>query len=108
MWGRGRTGCMIACYMVRSLGLDARKAVAEIRRLRPCSIETADQEQLVYRYERHLRGEDANQTPEATQELYLQSSDGKLTLDSSKPAKSVQFNTNILPPVVDKMEILKI
>ena len=53
--GRGRTGTMIACYLV-SLGRTARQALAEIRSLRPGSVETPEQEQAIQNYERTLRG----------------------------------------------------
>jgi len=47
--GKGRTGTMIACYLV-SQGRSAEEAIAEIRRLRPGSIETEEQEQAVADY----------------------------------------------------------
>ena len=53
--GKGRTGTMLACYLV-SLGRSAREAMNEIRRLRPGSIETPEQEDAVVRYARRLRG----------------------------------------------------
>jgi len=54
--GKGRTGTMLACYLV-SRGRSARDAIDEIRRLRPGSIETRDQEDAVQRYAHRLRGE---------------------------------------------------
>lgn len=54
--GRGRTGTMLACYLV-NLGRLAKKALAEIRSLRPGSVETREQEKAVHAYERRLRGE---------------------------------------------------
>jgi len=53
--GKGRTGTMLACYLVRQ-GRSARDAIREIRRLRPGSIETPEQEDAVVRYARRLRG----------------------------------------------------
>lgn len=44
--GMGRTGTFLAALFV-SRGMDAEAAIAEIRRLRPGSIETASQEQAV-------------------------------------------------------------
>lgn len=58
-FGRGRTGTMIAAYFVHSLGISAAEAIAKIRHIRPWSIETIEQEEAVYRYEEHLRGEKA-------------------------------------------------
>lgn len=51
--GIGRTGTMLAAYLVHT-GRSAAEAVAEIRRLRPGSIETRDQERSVHAYARHL------------------------------------------------------
>ena len=47
--GRGRTGTMLACALVRR-GYQAEDAIAEVRRLRPHSIETLEQEELIHRY----------------------------------------------------------
>jgi atypical dual specificity phosphatase len=44
--GLGRTGTLLACYLVRR-GLTADEAVAHVRRLRPGSVETAAQEAAV-------------------------------------------------------------
>jgi len=52
--GLGRTGTMIACYLVHQ-GRTAREAIAEIRRLRPGSVETVTQETAIEEYERRLR-----------------------------------------------------
>nr|XP_032815331.1 dual specificity protein phosphatase 23 [Petromyzon marinus]XP_032815332.1 dual specificity protein phosphatase 23 [Petromyzon marinus]XP_032815333.1 dual specificity protein phosphatase 23 [Petromyzon marinus]XP_032815334.1 dual specificity protein phosphatase 23 [Petromyzon marinus] len=54
MHGHGRTGTMLACFLVRHRALSGVDAVAEIRRLRPGSIETREQEIAVTRfYQRH-------------------------------------------------------
>lgn len=47
--GLGRTGTLVACFLV-STGLDPAAAIAEVRRLRPGSIETRGQEQAVHRF----------------------------------------------------------
>lgn len=44
--GQGRTGTMLAAYLV-SQGLTAPEAIAKVRRLRPGSVETAEQEARV-------------------------------------------------------------
>jgi atypical dual specificity phosphatase len=44
--GLGRTGVVLACYFVTK-GLSAKNAVARVRRLRPGSIETPEQEDAV-------------------------------------------------------------
>ena len=47
--GMGRTGTMLACYLV-SRGDAAIEAIRRVRRLRPGSIETSEQEQAVHDY----------------------------------------------------------
>ena len=47
--GLGRTGTMLACYLV-SNGLDAEKAINEVRAKRPGSIETKAQSDAVHAY----------------------------------------------------------
>ena len=51
--GMGRTGTLLACLLGRELGLDGAAAVARVRALRPGSVETIAQEELV---ESWLRG----------------------------------------------------
>ncbi|NXC51886.1 DUS23 phosphatase, partial [Aleadryas rufinucha] len=50
MLGHGRTGTLLACYLCKERHLDGSDAIREIRRLRPGSIETAEQEQAVIRF----------------------------------------------------------
>lgn len=50
--GRGRTGTMLACYLVAT-GLEAETAIRTVRRLRPGSIETSDQEDVVHSFAAH-------------------------------------------------------
>ena len=52
--GCGRTGTMLACYLVKA-GETAEQAIQKVRRVRPCSIETDSQKALVYHYEEHLK-----------------------------------------------------
>jgi atypical dual specificity phosphatase len=52
--GLGRTGTMLACYLV-SRGMSADEALCEVRRRRPGSIESRVQEQAVRDYESRLR-----------------------------------------------------
>ena len=49
--GKGRTGTILACYLV-DRGLSAAEAVDRIRDLRPGSIETDEQVQAVFEYAR--------------------------------------------------------
>lgn len=46
--GLGRTGTMLACYLAHT-GMAPGKAIETVRRLRPGSIETREQEASVYR-----------------------------------------------------------
>ena len=45
--GLGRTGMILALYLVRKQNLDPKTAIQKIRRLRPGSIETPDQETAI-------------------------------------------------------------
>lgn len=51
--GIGRTGTMLACYLVNK-GYNAQRAMAEVRGKRPGSIETIEQEDTVVKYEERL------------------------------------------------------
>ena len=51
--GIGRTGTMLACYLV-SKGYNAENAISEVRKRRPGSIETMEQEDTVVKYEERL------------------------------------------------------
>ena len=53
--GRGRTGTMLACYLVAKEGYSGDAAIEETRRRRRGSIETRLQEQAVRDFEDHLR-----------------------------------------------------
>ena len=52
--GRGRTGTMLAAYLV-STGMAPWPAMDEVRRRRPGAIETSGQESAVVQYARHVR-----------------------------------------------------
>jgi atypical dual specificity phosphatase len=52
--GLGRTGTMLACYLV-SQGRTADEAIDAVRRCRPGSVESFGQEQAIHNYEHHLR-----------------------------------------------------
>ncbi|KAM8916830.1 dual specificity protein phosphatase 23 [Spinachia spinachia] len=47
MHGHGRTGTMLACYLVKTRKISGMDAINEIRRLRKGSIETNEQEKAV-------------------------------------------------------------
>jgi len=52
--GRGRTGSMLAAYLV-SQGLSPKDAMADVRRARPGSIESLEQEEAIRGYAQSLR-----------------------------------------------------
>jgi atypical dual specificity phosphatase len=52
--GLGRTGTILACYLVIK-GLDAEIAINKVRKKRPGSIETREQEELIKAYDIGLR-----------------------------------------------------
>ena len=54
--GLGRTGTILACYLVGE-GKSADEAITVIRRWRPGSIETLDQEAVIHEYEQFRRSE---------------------------------------------------
>lgn len=53
--GLGRTGTMVACWLVQHENLPARDAIVRVRRLRPGSIETADQEDAIIEFARRRK-----------------------------------------------------
>ncbi|XP_047467041.1 dual specificity protein phosphatase 23b [Mugil cephalus] len=50
MHGHGRTGTMLACYLVKTRKMSGIDAINEIRRLRRGSIETQEQEKAVVQF----------------------------------------------------------
>ena len=53
--GKGRTGTVIAAYLMTKNGTDARSAIEFMRKIRPGSVE-GPQEQTLYEFERVIRG----------------------------------------------------
>ena len=53
--GRGRTGTMLACYLAKSQSLSADAAISKIRRLRPGSIDAANQVAAVKAFVKELK-----------------------------------------------------
>lgn len=51
--GYGRTGTMLVCYLIHC-GAKADEALAEMRRVRPRSVETEEQEAAVFAYEERI------------------------------------------------------
>lgn len=52
--GKGRTGTMLACYLVKNENLSHEEAIKKIRDMRPGSIETEEQEKAIENYYRRL------------------------------------------------------
>ncbi|KAA0192897.1 Dual specificity protein phosphatase [Fasciolopsis buskii] len=52
--GQGRAGTILACYLAMKHGWDGDKAIQELRRLRPRSID-CDQERAVRQYAKSIR-----------------------------------------------------
>jgi len=63
--GYGRTGTMLACFLVR-MGYDALEAMDEVRRKRPGSIETKEQEEAIMVYAARVDRGEKPLTGEAT------------------------------------------
>ena len=53
--GIGRTGTMIACYLVDK-GFSAEEAIQLVRQARPGSIETREQEQVIHDLAQRMSG----------------------------------------------------
>ncbi|XP_029436392.1 dual specificity protein phosphatase 23 isoform X2 [Rhinatrema bivittatum] len=54
--GYGRSGTMLACYLVKAQKITGVDAIQEIRRLRPGSIETSEQEKAIIQFHHHIKG----------------------------------------------------
>lgn len=52
--GQGRTGTMLACYLVKKENLNSEEAIKKVRDMRPGSIETEGQEKAVGKYYKSL------------------------------------------------------
>jgi atypical dual specificity phosphatase len=53
--GKGRTGTILAAYLLKIDNLSAKDAITRIRNIRPGSIQTDSQEKSLYEYEKYLR-----------------------------------------------------
>jgi protein-tyrosine phosphatase len=52
--GEGRTGCVLAAYLIKDRGVSADEAIKVLRRIKPSFVER-DQEKAVLNYERVTR-----------------------------------------------------
>lgn len=55
MHGHGRTGTMLACYLIKTKKISGVEAIGEIRKMRKGSIETYEQEKAVVRFYQHMK-----------------------------------------------------
>jgi atypical dual specificity phosphatase len=53
--GKGRTGAVLAAYLVKSQSLTAKDAIEKVRGTRPGSIQSVVQETAISMYEKYLR-----------------------------------------------------
>lgn len=53
--GIGRTGTILACYLIKYQKYSAKKAIEKVRNERPGSIQSQQQEIVVGLYEKHVR-----------------------------------------------------
>lgn len=53
--GIGRTGTILACYLIKYQKYSAKKAIEKVRKERPGSIQSQQQEIVVGLYEKHVR-----------------------------------------------------
>lgn len=53
--GQGRTGTIVACFLVKKFGLTAEEAIKYVRRIRPGSVESTSQILAVKLFEKYLK-----------------------------------------------------
>jgi len=53
--GKGRTGAVLAAYLVKNQNLTAEKAIAKLRSMRPGSVQSVVQETAISMYEKYLK-----------------------------------------------------
>lgn len=56
--GKGRTGTVLAAYLVKKQNLSAEKAIEKVRSIRPGSVQSVSQETAVSMYEKYLKSSD--------------------------------------------------
>ena len=54
--GKGRTGTILAAYLLKQDNISSKDAIKKIRRLRPGSIQSKIQEEILHEYETFLKG----------------------------------------------------
>lgn len=92
--GYGRTGTVLACYLVRR-GCTAWEAIDQLRRIRPGSVETGKQETLVVEYYARL-----------LEEKVALNEGGKMPLSSKYASPSVAVDAAIFGANEEELRIL--
>ena len=59
--GRGRTGTLLAAYLIKQENLTADQAIKKIRHIRPGSIQSDRQEMVLYMYEKYIKSKTKSQ-----------------------------------------------
>jgi atypical dual specificity phosphatase len=54
--GKGRTGTILAAYLLKQDNISSQDAIKKIRSLRPGSIQSKKQEEILHKYETFLKG----------------------------------------------------
>ena len=54
--GKGRTGTILAAYLLKQDNISSQEAIKKIRSLRPGSIQSKIQEEILHKYETFLKG----------------------------------------------------
>jgi atypical dual specificity phosphatase len=65
--GKGRTGALLAAYMVKKQNLTAKQAIEKIRIMRPGSVQSIMQETALFMYEKYLKLKKKNYTYSGTE-----------------------------------------
>ena len=53
--GLGRTGTILACYLIKHEKMSSDDAITKIRKQRPGSIQSYSQEEIIFRFEKYVR-----------------------------------------------------
>ena len=54
--GLGRTGTLLACYLIKYQKMSADKAIQKLRDERPGSIQSFPQEEIIFQFEKYIQG----------------------------------------------------
>lgn len=68
--GHGRTGLVLAAYIIRKRKKEANEAIEILRKVRPHAVESTEQRQQLANYVKYLKGEKVPQKPENKWDAY--------------------------------------